>query len=168
MNAQLQAVMIAMIKHDAHSPKRIQHFMKVHEIAALIGRMEGLDEETQFILETAAIVHDIGIKTADEKYGGHPGPLQEKEGMVLVRPLLEAVSGYTPEQIERITYLVGHHHTYRNVNGIDYRILIEADLLVNLYESEARYKHFLQAENPVFRTPSGIWMLHHMFAYDTK
>ncbi|MBO6047997.1 MAG: HD domain-containing protein [Erysipelotrichaceae bacterium] len=166
MNDQLKAVMIAMIKHDAHSPKRIQHFMKVHEIASLIGQMEGLDDETQFILETAAIVHDIGIKIADEKYGAHPGPKQEQEGMVLVKPLLEEVGGYTPAQIERITYLVGHHHTYTNVTGIDYRILLEADLLVNLYESEVRYKKILKAENKIFQTPSGIWLLEQMFNYD--
>lgn len=42
--------------------RRIQHFMKVYTYAALIGRMEGLDDDTMRVLEAAAVVHDTGIK----------------------------------------------------------------------------------------------------------
>ncbi len=42
--------------------------------------------------------------------------------------------GFTPAQADRVAYLVGHHHTYTNINGMDYQILVEADFLVNLYE----------------------------------
>lgn len=35
------------------------------------------DGETLFLLETAACVHDIGIKPAEEKYGVCDGPLQD-------------------------------------------------------------------------------------------
>ena len=38
--------------------------------------------------------------------------------------------------VERITWLVTHHHTYTNVEGMDYQILLEADFLVNAGESE--------------------------------
>lgn len=31
--------------------------------------MENIDAKKLFIIETAAIVHDIGIKAAEEKYG---------------------------------------------------------------------------------------------------
>ena len=34
--------------------RRIQHFMKVYTYAALIGRMEGLDDDTMCVLEAAA------------------------------------------------------------------------------------------------------------------
>ena len=40
---------------------------------------------------------------------------------------MRKVGGYTEEQIERVKYLVGHHHTYDNIDGLDYQILIEAD-----------------------------------------
>lgn len=36
--------------------------------------------------------------------------------------------------IDRVCYLIAHHHTYTDINGLDYQILVEADFLVNLYE----------------------------------
>ena len=50
-----------MIKLYAGDPKRIQHFCKVHSYAKLIAELENVDEKTRFILETAALTHDIGI-----------------------------------------------------------------------------------------------------------
>ena len=61
-------------------PARIQHFVKVHSFAAYIGRQEELSGAQQAVLEAAALVHDIGIRPAEEKYGSCAGPLQEKEG----------------------------------------------------------------------------------------
>ena len=69
-----------MISSYRGDPARIQHFMKVHGFAKLIGEEEGLDEKTLYILEAAACVHDIGIRPALEKYGKENGSLQEKEG----------------------------------------------------------------------------------------
>ena len=166
MDERLKNVQIEMIRHDAGTPKRIQHFLKVHAFAKLIAEMEGIDSETLFILETAAYVHDIGIKPAMEKYDSHAGYLQEQEGPPLAIELLKRVGGYTDEQIARIAYLVGHHHTYKGVSGIDYRILVEADFLVNLYESESRYKAILAAEQNVFETESGKWILHEQFGIE--
>ncbi|MGN0779207.1 MAG: HD domain-containing protein [Aristaeellaceae bacterium] len=108
---------------------RIQHLTKVHAYAALIGRMEGLDAATQTILEAAAVVHDVGIKPAEAQYGSCAGPLQEKLGPAESRKLLTA-AGYTPEETERVAWLVGHHHTYNPIEGIDHQILVEADFLV--------------------------------------
>lgn len=153
----------AMIRYDSGCPKRIQHFLKVHEFASLIAEMEKVDEETSFIIEAAALVHDIGIKNAIEKYGSEAGPYQEELGPDECRRLLNEVGGYTDAEIERIAYLVGRHHTYTNVDGIDCRILIEADFLVNLYESEVRYKGILAAEKNIFETESGKWILHEQF-----
>ena len=46
--------------------------------------------------------------------------------------------------IEQICYLVGHHHTYTNIEGIDYQILVEIDFLVNFYEDKLRHKHCVE------------------------
>ena len=81
--------------------RRIQHLTKVHAYAALIGRMEGLDEATQAILEAAAVVHDVGIKPAEAQYGSCNGKLQEELGPAEARTLLTA-AGYTPEETERV------------------------------------------------------------------
>lgn len=58
-----------MIHYYQGDPKHIQHFVKVHDLSRLIGQSEGLDEDTMYVLEAAALVHDIGIKVGMEKYG---------------------------------------------------------------------------------------------------
>ena len=68
----------AMIDYNKHDPKRIQHLIKVHSLAKTIGILENIDKKDLFILETAAILHDIGIKVSEEKYGKCSGKLQEK------------------------------------------------------------------------------------------
>ena len=55
-----------MISYYANDPCRIQHFIKVHDFAGVIGKLEKLGDEEQNILEIAAIVHDIGIKVSEE------------------------------------------------------------------------------------------------------
>jgi hypothetical protein len=128
--------------------------------------MEGLDEETQFVLETAALVHDIGIRNAQRQYGRSDGKLQEQIGPGEAETLLRSLGGYTEAQIDRVKYLVGHHHTYTDVVGRDYQILIEADFLVNLYEFADRYRAILSVEERIFRTESGKRLLRSIFGVE--
>ena len=159
MNDQKQVKLLEkMIGFDGGDPKRIQHFLKVWGFARQIGKMEGLDEATQEILETAAIVHDIGIKVSLEKYGSSAGNYQEKEGPALAEKMLKEV-GYDKELISRVCFLVGHHHTYTGVEGADYQILLEADFLVNSYEDNSGPEAIETFCKKVFRTPSGISLL---------
>ena len=55
-----------MIEFYRGDPARIQHFVKVHSFAKLIGEEEHLEEKTLYILEAAAYVHDIGIRLAEQ------------------------------------------------------------------------------------------------------
>ena len=143
-----------MMDFDRGDAKRIQHFVKVHRFAQLIGRMEQLDNHTQFITECAALVHDIGIHPAEQKFGSSAGKLQEQEGPAYARQLLQELS-LDPADIDRVCYLVGHHHTYTNIDGLDYQILVEADFLVNLYEDNLGPQEVQAALNNVFRTSAG-------------
>ena len=59
--------------------------------------------------------------------------LQETMGAPMARDFL-ADTGMAEEQIERVAYLVGHHHTLDSIDGLDYQILIEADFIVNACE----------------------------------
>ena len=129
----LEPLILKMISYDHGSPERIQHFLKVHSFAKTIAVSEHLDEKTLFITEAAAIVHDIGIRLCLEKYGDGNGKLQEKEGPVLAEQMLSEL-GFEKDVIERVSFLVGHHHTYTGIDGLDYQILVEADFLVNLFE----------------------------------
>lgn len=152
----------AMIAFDAGDPRRIQHFLKVHAFARLIGRLEGLDADTQLILEAAALTHDIGIRPAEEKYGRCNGALQERLGPAYAREMLNTI-GFDTGVTERVCTLVGRHHTYTGVDGADCRILIEADFLVNLHEDDAGKDAMCAAKEQVFRTKTGTELLVTMF-----
>ena len=140
--SQLMEQMIVFSNGNLHD---ITHFITVWTYAKTIGELEGLDADTQYLLEATAIVHDIACPFCREKYGRADGKLQEKEGPALVRAFL-ADSGMTEAQVERIAYLVGHHHTLTGIDGMDYQILIEADYLVNASEktySPANVQNFM-------------------------
>lgn len=151
----VDAVYQKMLAYYSGDPAQIQHFVKVHSFAALIGRQERLDEKTQLILELAALVHDIGIKPAMEQFGSSAGPLQESLGQPAARKLLEDV-GLPEEIVARVSWLVSRHHTYTDVDGVDYRILLEADFLVNCFESNYTREAAQAAIGKVFQTESGI------------
>lgn len=158
----VDAVYQKMLAYYSGDPAQIQHFVKVHSFAALIGRQERLDEKTQLILELAALVHDIGIKPAMEQFGSTAGPLQESLGQPAARKLLEDV-GLPEEIVARVSWLVSRHHTYTDVDGVDYRILLEADFLVNCFESNYTREAAQAAIGKVLQTESGIRIHKTMF-----
>lgn len=143
-----------MMEYYTGDPKRIQHFIKVYEFAKIIGEAEKLDPETMYILRTAAIVHDIGIKVSEEKYGSSSGKYQEKEGPAVAEPMLLSL-GYEEEVIDRVLYLIAHHHTYNEIEGEDYQILVEADFLVNLFEDGSSKETAEKVRENIFKTQSG-------------
>ena len=61
---QLFELFSAMTDYYAGDPARINHFVKVHTYAWQIGLAEQLDADTLFLLEAAALTHDIGIREA--------------------------------------------------------------------------------------------------------
>ena len=154
----LDLVLKKMIAYDAGDARRIQHFLKVHTYAALIGREEQLPPDVQERLEVAAILHDIGIHAAEKKHGSAAGKYQELEGPAPARELLESL-GCEEALIERVCYLIAHHHTYDGVDGPDYQILLEADFLVNAYEDGLSARAIRAFRAKVFRTRSGIRLL---------
>ena len=155
----------AMIRLYSGDPMRIQHFCKVHSYAKLIGELEQIDADSLFILETAALTHDIGIHFCEEKYGSSNGKLQEKEGPAIAKKLLEEL--YFDEKVsERVQYLIAHHHTYDAIDGIDYQILVEADFLVNILEDKLSDDVAKNAYRNIFKTESGKKICREMFALD--
>lgn len=143
-----------MMLFNRHDPMRIHHLMKVHRFAQMIGRMEHLDEHTQFITECAALIHDIGIRPAEEKFGSSNGKLQEQEGPSYAKKMLKELF-FDETDIVRICYLVGHHHTYTSIDGIDYQILVEADFLVNFYEDHLDEHTIQTVYQNIFQTAAG-------------
>ena len=143
--------MIAFSEGNIHD---IDHLIRVWTYARTIGELEGLDGETQLVLEAAAIVHDIACPLCREKYGNTNGKHQETEGAPMAKAFL-ADSGLTEEQIERVAYLVGHHHTLSEIEGMDYQILIEADYIANATENGYNKENVARFANTVMKTASG-------------
>ena len=151
----------------------------------MIGLAEHVDEATQLILEAAAIVHDIGIRICeqkygvcdgkhqelegpDEKYGVCDGKHQELEGPDEARKLLTDMGTFSEVQIERICWLVGHHHTYDSITEIDYQILVEADFLVNIYEDNLPADAIRKVREKIFKTSAGRALLDTMFGVEKR
>lgn len=145
---------MAMIEFDRGDAMRIQHFLKVHRFAQLIARMEHVDAHTQLVTEMAAVVHDIGIHPSEAKYGDCNGPHQEELGPAYARQMLTGL-GVDSSDVERVCYLVGHHHTYSNILGTDYQILVEADFLVNILEDNMPADNVHTVMQRIFRTDTG-------------
>lgn len=155
-------LILEMTHYYAGQPHRIQHFMKVYGYAKLIGEEERIDARTQEILNAASIVHDIGIKKSEEIYGDSIGSHQEELGPSIAEDMLKKL-GYDEELIQRVSYLVGHHHTYDPIDGMDYQILVEADFLVNLFENETSRKPAEMALERIFKTETGKEICKTMF-----
>jgi HD superfamily phosphodiesterase len=151
-------VIDAMIEYYAGDAKRIQHFLKVYGFAKVIGELENIPKDQQEIIEVAAAVHDIGIKLSEEKYHSSAGNYQELEGPPVAERLLRQL-GYEKALIDRVCYLVAHHHTYSNIDAIDYQILIEADFLVNISEDNMAVDAVEKVKTKIFKTAAGISFL---------
>ena len=88
---------------------------------------------------------------------------QEELGPDEARKVLSEVDGFTATQIERICWLIAHHHTYQDVTSLDHRILLEADFLVNSFEAHLAPEGIITFRDHVFRSKSAISMLNDMW-----
>lgn len=155
-------ILRAAIDYNGADPRRVHHLIKVYGFAQTIGAGEQLDARTQYILEAAAVLHDIGIHEAERKHGSSAGKFQEQEGPAIARALLAPLS--MPEDItERICFLIAHHHTYHAVDGIDYQILLEADFLVNAYEDELPRSAIEYFCKKTAKTATGLDLIRSLF-----
>ena len=131
--------MIAFYKGNHHD---INHFLKVWSMAKTIGELEGLDGHTQEVLELTAVESP---------------------------PLVEAFFAELPvarPDVERISWLAAHHHTYTEIGGIDHQILLEADYLVNADEHGYSRPAIQTFRQRIFRTAAGLRLLDSIYLQD--
>ena len=147
--------MIAFSDGNIHD---IDHFIRVWTYARTIGELENLDRETQFLLEVAAITHDIACPLCRVKYGNTNGKYQEEEGVPMVKEFLSDI-GIAEEVIDRVAFLVGQHHTFSGIDGIDYQILIEADYIANATENGYGQENIVNFMQKIMKTEGGKQIL---------
>ncbi len=143
-----------MIGYFGADAKRIHHALKVAEFARLIASAEDLPADGRDVLLAAAYLHDIGIHEAERRFGSAAGKLQEKVGPEVAAGLLVGL-GLPDAFVERVLFLVGHHHTYSAIDGPDFRILVEADFLVNIHEDGMDAAEVQSVGSRLFRTATG-------------
>ncbi len=154
----ISEIMVKMIEYSRGNLHDIQHFLKVYACAKTIGECEKVSPYHQRVVEIAAIVHDIACPLCREKYGNTNGKYQELEGPALTEEFLQD-TGLPKEMIRRVCFLVGHHHTVDQIDGIDYQILLEADYLVNAEESGYSAANIRNTKEKLFRTQTGTALL---------
>lgn len=151
-----------MINYFNKDVKRINHALKVYSFCKTIGALEQLNDNELMIVNLSGILHDIGIKEAEKKYNSSSGPYQEKEGPAIAK---EIINKYDIDKniIERVCYIIGHHHSYSKIDGLDFQILVEADFLVNIYEDEMDKNAITSVKNKYFKTKTGSTILEDMY-----
>lgn len=124
-------VLDAMEQHFAGDERRIGH------AKAVLGEAERLmviEQADPHIVVPAAILHDIGIPAAEAKHGSAAPRYQEEEGPPIARKMLLA-AGMTLAEIDEICAIVGHHHTPGVVDTPSFRVVYDADCIVNSSET---------------------------------
>ena len=161
-NITIPCIMENMLAFSNGNIHDIDHLIRVWTYAKVIGELEGLDQQTQYILEIAAITHDIACPLCREKYGNTNGKHQETEGALMVRDFLTGI-GLSKTLIDRVIFLVGHHHTFVGIDGMDYQILVEADYIANATENGYSKENVANFMTKIMKTQSGKRLLSTIF-----
>jgi len=124
-------VAIEMKKYFKKDFKRIGHATKVARYAERIGKSEG---GNMAVILASAYLHDIGIHEAERKYNSTAARYQEEEGPPIANEILTRL-GAKAELIAEVCDIVGHHHHPRDEETINFKVLYDSDLIVNLEEN---------------------------------
>lgn len=133
--------------------KRITHALLVLENAQEILAKEGGNPRVAL---AAALLHDIGIREAERKHGSASGSYQETEGPPIARKIMEELH-LNEETIEEVCTIVGCHHRGMDTESPEFRIVWDADWLVNLPEEypNAGPEDLKRKIGKIFKTKTG-------------
>ena len=155
MNKELKNEIIKkMIIYFDHNNNHINHTYRVLDYAEEISDIEKGDPD---IVISSAILHDIGIPDCKKKYKSIEGQLQEIEGPPVAREILESLS-INEEIIKEVCEIVGCHHSPGEIETMNFKIMWDADCLVNLpdfYDIKDKTK-LAEIINKTFMTKSGL------------
>ncbi len=134
--------------------RRIEHAM------AVLGYAESILDDSRgvcsLVVSAAAILHDIGIHAAERKHGSCSGKYQEIEGPPIAREILESLD-IDAATIDHVCRIVANHHSARDIDTPEFRIIWDADWLVNIPDEydTSDSKSISELINKVFKTPTG-------------
>jgi hypothetical protein len=149
---------------------QIEHTLAVYGYAQCIAENEDFNETDKTNALYAAILHDTGIKIGKDKKGSCTHKEQEEFGPPVAKEILAKLN-VVDKSIDRICWLIGHHHTPDLVNqnkGDDFQALIEADFLANLDEGFYPVASAQKIKDDYFRTATGKHLIETMFLTENK
>jgi HD superfamily phosphodiesterase len=158
----VSTILEKMILYFNDDIRRISHALKVYGFSKAIAGGEALSEDLNVIVELAAVLHDIGIKEAERKYHSSAGKYQELEGPPIAAEIL-STAGVEPAIRERVCYLIGNHHSYDKIEGLDFQILVEADFIVNIAEEGLSSQVAENIREKYFKTAAGSRIVENLF-----
>ena len=129
-----QALEHAMEDYFGDDERRIRHARRTAEYAERI--LEDTHEADPNVVLAAAYLHDIGIKNAEETYGSADPTRQEAEGPPVASKILKHLD-YPEDFVGEVCDIIGHHHHPRDGETINFKVLFDADQLVNAEETAA-------------------------------
>jgi HD superfamily phosphodiesterase len=125
-------VAIEMKRYFKDDFKRIGHATKVARYADRIVKKEKGDPA---VVLSAAFLHDIGIHKAERTYNSTGARYREEEGPPIARKILTRLKA--PEElIEEVCGIIGHHHHPRPEETVNFKVVYDADQIVNLEEKQ--------------------------------
>lgn len=155
MNKELKNEIIKkMIICFGYNNNHINHTYRVLDYAEEISNIEKGDPD---IVISSAILHDIGIPNCKKKYKSIEGQLQEIEGPPVAREILESL-GIDEEIIKEVSEIIGCHHSPGEIETMNFKIMWDADWLVNLsdvYDIKDKTK-LAEIIYKTFMTKSGL------------
>jgi len=133
--------------------KRIEHALAVLDYAEQIQNIEGGDP---LIVRAATILQDIGIQEAERKYGSSADKYQEIEGLPIAEEILKRCD-ISAEAIEHICRIIANHHSAKDIDTIEFRIVWDADQIVNLLTDsrQASNEKLQEIIDKTFKTDEG-------------
>jgi len=158
----IDKIKLDMIEYFGDDIKQVTHALKVYGFAGTISGVENLPYEKRMVTELAAVLHDIGIEEAERKHGSRAGRFQEIEGPPIARDILRR-NGIPDDIIERVCFIIGHHHTYEKIDDIDFRIVVESDFIVNIFEGNVQLNEAGEIKKKYFRPTPAQRILESMY-----
>lgn len=131
-------VALAMRNYFGTDGRQIQHALDVALYAEAIGKE--VKDGDMMVIMAAAYLHDIGIKNAEKKYSSFSAKYQHIEGPPVAKEILYHCKA-PQDLIEEVCAIIGHHHAPRNQETVNFQVLYDADLIVNMIKRYQEKPH---------------------------
>lgn len=132
--------------------KRINHAKEVWQYSFLIAdRIREGNFCNRKVLCCGSLLHDIGIPVVERKYGSAPARYHEAEGAHLAKKFL-AEKDLTAKEVEHVCKIIGHHHNPKTTSTLEFKVVYDADCIVNMSEEESQESGLLSVPGKVVAT----------------